>query len=224
MKNCILIAFGLAMLSGCASTAKTNSTEQAYMIIDVKGDSSIRENVLETVISTVQENMDTLTVSRGIPPADVPKKPSRFKLTSPFGESAIGALVQAQGGMLKVPSCQDPLLTMKSDDSTDGFSEKTSFFICVVQYQQGYHVDIYTTFQQSSGGLSMDALSASLARSLVGDTSQIIPRTMKRIEIALSEENLETKIVDSYIPKKWKGAFLDETTAVKAKKENTSKL
>ncbi|QYJ98131.1 lipoprotein [Shewanella alkalitolerans] len=211
MKRSILLAVGLAILSGCASTAQKNTTEQAYMIIDVKGDSSIRERVLNTVVSSVEKSMDTLTVSRGIPPAELPEKATRFKLTSPFGDSAFGALVQSQGGMIKVPSCQDPLLTMKSDDSTEGFSEKTSFFICVVQYQQGYHVDIYSTFQQSSGGLSVNALSASLARSIVGDTSQIIPRTMKRVELALSNENLETKVVDSYIPSNWKGAFVNET-------------
>lgn len=193
MKRSILLAVGLAILSGCASTAKKNTTEQAYMIIDVKGDSSIRERVLETVVSSVEESMDTLTVSRGIPPAELPEKATRFKLTSPFGNSSLSSFVQSQGGMMQVPSCQDPLLVMKSDDTTQGFNEKTSFFVCVVQYQQGYHVDVYTTFQQSSGGLSVNALSASLARSIVGDTSQIIPRTMKRIELALVEENLETE-------------------------------
>jgi hypothetical protein len=91
------------------------------------------------------------------------------------------------------------------------FGEKTSFFICVVQYKKGYHVDIYTTFEQQSGGLSVNALSASLARSMVGDTSQIIPRTMKRLETALASVSTNTKVVDSYIPNKWKGFFLDET-------------
>ncbi|MGS0825227.1 hypothetical protein ACVBIO_05395 [Shewanella sp. 0m-8] len=220
MKSCALFALGLLTLAGCSSTQK-NSTEQAYMIIDIKGDSSIRENVLDTVVETVQQSMDTLTVSRGIPPFELPEKPTRFKLVNPYGNSGIGALVQSHGGMVMIPTCQDPILTMKSDDSTEGFGESTSFFICVVQYQQGYHVDIYTTFNQSSGGISIDAMSASLARSLVGDTSQIIPRTMKRIEIALSEENYETRVVDSYIPKKWKGAFIDETTVTATKGDNS---
>ncbi|PMG71613.1 hypothetical protein BCU84_02655 [Shewanella sp. 10N.286.51.B7] len=211
MKKLILIATVLGLISGCVSTAEKKSTEQAYLIIDVKGDSSIRDLVLDTVVSSVEKSMDSLTVSRGIPPQELPEKATRFKLTSPFANSSFGALMQSQGAMLKFPSCQDPILTMKSDDNDQDWGESTSFFVCVVQYQEGYHVDVYTTFEQSSGGLSVDALSQSLARSIVGDTSQIIPRTMKGIESDLAGENLETKIVDQYIPKKWKGAFLDET-------------
>lgn len=214
MKKSILIAAILVLISGCASTAKKDSTEQAYLIIDVRGDASIRDLVLDTVISSVEKSMDSLTVSRGIPPQDLPEKATRFKLIAPFENTSFGALMQSQGAMLKVPSCQDPILTMKSDDNNRDWGETTSFFVCVVQYQQGYHIDVYTTFVQKSGGLSIDAMSQSLARSIVGDTSQIIPRTMKGIEVALSKKNLETKIVDSYIPKKWKGAFLDETAEV----------
>jgi hypothetical protein len=214
MRRSILIAAVLALITGCVSTAKKDTTEEAYLIIDVKGDPSIRDLVLDTVISSVEKSMDSLTVSRGIPPQDLPEKASRFKLTAPFENTTIGALMQSQGAMLNVPSCQDPILTMKSEDNNRDWGESTSFFVCVVQYQQGYHVDVYTTFKQKSGGLSIDALSQSLARSIVGDTSQIIPRTMKGIEVALSEQNLETKIVESYIPKKWKGVFLDETAGV----------
>lgn len=222
MKYGIFATLGLIFLTGCASTTPTRTTEQAYMIIDVKGDSSIRNKVLDTVISTAQESMDRLAVNRGIPPSNLPETASRFELVSPFANSPLGGMVngfsaisQASGGSsMKIPSCKDPILTMKSNNSDAGFSENTTFFICVVQYKQGYHVDVYTTFEQQSGGLSVNALSASLARSIVGDTSQIIPRTMKRLETALAAVSPETKVVDSYIPEKWKGLFLDEVSSV----------
>ncbi len=227
MKHKIIIALGMLVLGGCASTTPTKTTEQAYMVIDVQGDSSIRERVLDTVIQTAQENMDNLTVSRGLPPSSLPETASRFELISPFANTQLGGMVsgfsalsQASGGAsMKIPSCKDPILTMKSDSSVSGWSEKTSFFICVVQYKKGYHVDVYTTFEKQSGGLSVNALSRSLASSLVGDTSQKIPQTMKRLKDALALLKTETKVVDSYIPTKWKGLFADDTSAVTAASE-----
>jgi hypothetical protein len=197
----------------------TRTTEQAYMIIDVKGDSSIRDAVLDSVIKTTQENMKRLTVNRGIPPATLPENAERFELVNPLGNGQLGglaALAQSQGANLNVPQCKNPILTMKSDSSVSGWSEKTTFFICVVQYQKGYHVDVYTTFEQQSGGLSVSALSQTVARSLVGDTSQHIPRTMKRLEDAMKAISSEATVIDSYIPSKWQGFFVDETTAVSA--------
>lgn len=215
MKYGTLIALTAILLGGCASTTPTRTTEQAYMVIDVKGDTAIRDRVLDTVIKTAQENMSSLTVNRGIPPSTLPEKATRFELVEPFANTQLNgfaALAAASGANTKMPSCKDPILTMKSSKSSRDWGERTTFFICVVQYQAGYHVDIYTTFEQQSGGLSVNALSASLARSVVGDTSQIIPRTMKRIESALATVSSETTVVDSYIPQKWKGFFVEQTS------------
>lgn len=227
MKNIIILALTLLILTGCASTTPTRTTEQAYMIIDVKGDSSIRDKLLDTVIETAQNSMSSLAVNRGLPPSTLPETASRFELVSPFANSQIGGLVsgfsaisQASGGSsMKIPQCKDPLLTMKSDKSASGWSERTTFFICVVQYQTGYQVDVYTTFEQQSGGISVNALSQSLVRSIAGDTSQNIPTTMVKIKDSVSLVSSETKIIDSYIPSKWKGLFADDTKALSATSE-----
>ncbi|QJR82151.1 hypothetical protein CA267_016030 [Alteromonas pelagimontana] len=216
MNKLIFTTLFALLATGCASTTPTKSTEQAYLIINIPGDSSIRQQVVDTVITTVKENMNSLTYNQGIPPALLPATAPRFTLVNPFGQSGFAAMAQAQGMNLKVPQCQDPLLTIKSDSSTSGWSESTTFFTCVVQYADGYHVDIYATFEQESGGLSVNALSQSLARSVVGDTSQLIPRTMKRIQIALQNASPETSVVDSYIPSRWKGVFVDDTVALEA--------
>ncbi len=154
------------VLGGCASTTPTRTTEQAYMIIDVKGDSSIRDTVLDTIIDSAQSSMDSLTVNRGIPPASLPEKASRFKLVSPFQNTQLGnvmsgfsALSQASGGSgMKIPQCDSPILTMKSDKSVSGWSERTTFFICVVQYQTGYQVDVYTTFELNRPVFARDSI------------------------------------------------------------------
>ncbi|MCQ8888076.1 hypothetical protein NQT72_00870 [Pseudoalteromonas carrageenovora] len=219
MRNQLILALSILALAGCAATTPTRTTEQAYMVIDVKADATIRDELLDTIIETAQSNMSSLSVNRGIPPSSIPETASRFELVSPFQNTQLGGLVsgfsalsQASGGAtMKIPQCKDPLLTMKSDKSASGWSERTTFFICVVQYQKGYQVDVYTTFEQQTGGVSVNALSQSLVRSIAGDTSQSIPTTMVRIRDSIANLDAQVKVKDSYIPSKWKGLFADDT-------------
>ncbi|MEG3760084.1 hypothetical protein V5096_19295 [Pseudoalteromonas carrageenovora] len=219
MRNQLILALSILALAGCAATTPTRTTEQAYMVIDVKADATIRDELLDTIIETAQSNMSSLSVNRGIPPSSIPETASRFELVSPFQNTQLGGLVsgfsalsQASGGAtIKIPQCKDPLLTMKSDKSASGWSERTTFFICVVQYQKGYQVDVYTTFEQQTGGVSVNALSQSLVRSIAGDTSQSIPTTMVRIRDSIANLDAQVKVKDSYIPSKWKGLFADDT-------------
>ncbi|MEL0634522.1 hypothetical protein V6237_17240 [Pseudoalteromonas carrageenovora] len=219
MTNQLILALSILALAGCAATTPTRTTEQAYMVIDVKADATIRDELLDTIIETAQSNMSSLSVNRGIPPSSIPETASRFELVSPFQNTQLGGLVsgfsalsQASGGAtMKIPQCKDPLLTMKSDKSASGWSERTTFFICVVQYQKGYQVDVYTTFEQQTGGVSVNALSQSLVRSIAGDTSQSIPTTMVRIRDSIANLDAQVKVKDSYIPSKWKGLFADDT-------------
>lgn len=219
MKKLVTLASIALFLTGCGSTmTPTKTIEQSYMIIDVKGNSSIRDSLLDSLIETTQDNMDSLAVNRSIPSANLPEKASRFELVNPIegAMGGMGALLAASGANLKVPKCNEPLLTVRSTSSTGDWGDSTTFFFCVVQYQQGYQIDVYTTFEQTTGGLSVQALSKSIASSLVGDPSQIIPRTMKRLYETAKSVDGSAEIVDSYIPQRWKGAFLDETDMAKA--------
>ena len=212
MKYGILLGLSFVLLTGCSSTTPTRTTESAYMVIDVKGDTDIRNELLNAIIKEAQVNMSKLTVNRGVPPSELPEKPQRFELIDPFENSQMGglmALAQASGASTKIPSCKDPILTMQTTDDARNWGERTTFFICVVQYVEGYQVNMYTTFEQQTGGVSINALSASLARSVVGDTSQVIPITMDNIKTTIANVGSSVTIVDSYIPENWKGLFSD---------------
>lgn len=217
MKKLLVALCALTMISGCSSTmTPTRSTEQAFLIIDVKGDSSIRNTLLSSLIKTTQENMKRVSVDKGIPSSILPETATRFELVEPvtMNNGGMGALMAAQGMSMKVPKCNNPLLTMRSDTSTTNLDDSTTFFFCVVQYKTGYQIDIYSTFKQTTGGLSVNAISKSIATSLLGDSSQLIPRTMKRIYETVKSVDESAVIVDSYIPENWKGTFNDETNFV----------
>ena len=76
------------------------------------------------------------------------------------------------------PEVGGAILTANARDSSmAAYGEATSFFACLMPYQGGYSLNVYTTFSKASGSFNAATLAATLARPLVGDTSQFIPRT-----------------------------------------------
>ena len=213
MRGIALLAL-VSVLSGCASMRPTYQTESTYIIYDVQPASVDRNQLLNTVLEAVQKNSSKVRVNRDIPPAELPEKPGRFELKEPFGNSNLGALMAAQGQNVRVPVCKNSLMTISSDDnSMSQYGERTTFFLCVLPYKDGYHIDIYATFTRSSGGFSPQALGSAMARSVVGDSSQFIPRTMNDVRSSAESLGGKVTVVDSYIPEAFKGYFVNQTAS-----------
>ncbi|WP_318485282.1 hypothetical protein [Photobacterium leiognathi] len=101
------------------------------------------------------------------------------------------------GSSVKVPSCNGALIyAQAADSSMNAQGENTQFYTCLWQYEDGYHVDIYTQFDIVSGGL--ENLSKDLVRGLIGDSSQFIPRTIASIRNNLKALNAEASLVTAY--------------------------
>jgi len=90
------------------------------------------------------------------------------------------------------------------------YGEQTTFFLCVLPYKDGYHIDIHATFVRASSGLTPQGISAAVGRSLIGDSSQFIPRTMNNVRAAAESVGGKVTVVDSYIPEDFKGAFVNQ--------------
>jgi hypothetical protein len=59
-------------------------------------------------------------------------------------------------------------------------------------------LNIHTTFTKASGAFSAATLGATLAGSVVGDTSQFIPRTIKAIVDGVAATGATVKLVEAY--------------------------
>jgi hypothetical protein len=118
----------------------------------------------------------------------------------------------ANGQSMKMPACDNSILTLSSDNSSA--SGNTTFFLCVMPYKIGYSVNIYATFTTKTGGLSVEALSAALSKSMVGDFSQFIPRSMNDVRAAAESVGGKVTVIDSEIPESFKGAFVDQTASL----------
>lgn len=204
-----LSVVAMVVLSGCASMTPTHQTESAFVIFDVKPGTLERGKVMDNVANAVKKHASNARITRDIPPAVLPDTPGRFELVEPFAKSKVGALMSAQGQTMKVPVCKDSVLTMNTaDNSMAQRGEKTSFFLCVMPYMTGYSVNIYATYTKASGGLSPTALGASLAQSVLGDSSQFIPRAMNDVRTALEGIGGQVTTVDEYVPESFQGAFV----------------
>ena len=84
-----------------------------------------------------------------------------------FKGSSLGALAAASGQSLQVPTCDGAILTANArDTSMARYGEGTTFFACLMPYQSGYALNVYTTFTKASGAFSAATLGATLARTV----------------------------------------------------------
>ena len=204
------LALGL-VLTGCASMKPTYHAESTFVIYDVKPAALDRNQLLKAVLDAVQTSASKLRVNREIPPAELPTTPGRFELQDPFANSRMGALLASQAQNIRVPVCKNALMTVSTDNTSMAqYGEQTSFFLCVLPYKDGYHIDIHATFVRASSGLTPQGISAAVGRSLIGDSSQFIPRTMNNVRAAAEVVGGKVTVIDSYIPEDFKGAFVNQ--------------
>lgn len=196
----VLTAAMAATLAGCASTTPTQERESGYAIYQVvTGPGVSAAQLAQAVQTALQKNTEQVQVTRGIPPSPLPQTPPRFQLSNPFAGSALGALAAQGGASLQVATCDGALVTATAQStSMSQYGEGSFFTTCLWQYEGGYHVDIYTSFTRASGGFSPDMLGAMLARQVVGDTSQFIPRTVDAIVSGIEQTGSQVTLVEKY--------------------------
>jgi hypothetical protein len=196
----VLYVITAVALAGCASSTPTVESSSGYAVFDIKAGPEVSAaQIAQAVKTAIQKNMSKAQIVNGIPPSPLPEKAPRFQLVSPFKGSNMGALMAASGQNLQIPTCEGPILTVNArDNSMASYSEGTTFFACVMPYQGGYALNTYTTFTKASGAFSAATLGATLARAVVGDSSQFIPRTIAQVVDAVKQTGAVVTLVEAY--------------------------
>lgn len=181
MKHRVMVAAAVAMLlTGCVSSTKpTQQMTRSLVTYNVTG---VPYDVVANAVTRGLQgtNADAVHIDRSFPPATLPPTPARLELKSPFGNSNLGALAEASGQRIQVPSCTGaPYIATGADNSMARYGEATGYYVCLWPHQGGVNLDIYTSFQIQSGGLAN--LGADIARSVVGDSSQFIQRSIEAV-------------------------------------------
>lgn len=195
-----------AMISSCASvnplTTLTPTKEiiKSYQIYDIKVADKISPSQLSDAIKVaLQKDVTGITVTNDIPPHPLPEQAGRFQLSSPLEGSSLGALAAASGQSLEIASCKGSvMMASASNDAMASHGENTNFTVCLWPYKGGYHLDFYSAFTKTSGGFSAEALGDSLARSIVGDSSQGIPKTIDDVLNSVKGTGATISLVEKY--------------------------
>lgn len=198
LRAAVVAAF--VTLAGCASTTSTVETTPGYAIYDIKAPAGVTHpQIAEAVKTSLQKNMSAVQITNAIPPSPLPEKAPRFQLVSPFKGSNLAALAAASGQSLQVPTCQGAILTAQAGDSSmRKYGEATSLFACVMPYQGGWSLNVYTTFRKASGAFNAQTMAATLMRPLTGDSSQFIPRAINGMVEAVKATGATVTLLEAF--------------------------
>jgi hypothetical protein len=196
----LILAAATALLTGCAAVTPTREITSGYAIFDIKANPDITHGrIAEAVKVGLQKHMGRVQITNSIPPSPLPEKAPRFQMVSPFKGTNLAAPARASGQRLEVPTCDGAIMTANADDtSMRKYGESTTFFACLMPYQGGWSLNIYTTFEKASGSFSAATLGATLARTVVGDTSQFIPRAIAGMIDEVKAAGAAAKLVEAY--------------------------
>lgn len=201
--QCFKAAIGITSilaLAGCANTTPTVETSSGYAVFDIQAGPEIgTARIADAIKVAVQKNMSKAQIANTIPPSPLPATAPRFQLVSPFKGSNMGALMAASGQTLQVPMCEGSVLTVNArDESMKQYAEGTTFFACLMPYQGGYALNVYTTFRKASGAFNAKIMAATLGRTLMGDSSQFIPRTIAQIVDSVKQTGATVTMTEAY--------------------------
>lgn len=188
------------VLTGCGTMTPTTETQESYAIYDIKRTSTIKDsNLSDTIKSALQKNVNGVRLSRGIPPSPLPEEPSRFKLEQPLQASHMSLMAASAGISLRMPTCENSILTANAaHNNLSSYGESTSFFLCLIPYQSGYHLNLYSTYTKSTGGFSTAAIGNAIARAVVGDTSYQSKKTFDTVVAELEKSGAQLTLVEAF--------------------------
>lgn len=190
-----------AMMTSCASVmTPTVQRETTYSIYQVSPSAEVSASQLaEAIQGSLQRNTSNVQVTRGIPASPVPATASRFQVGNALQGTNLAALAAMSGQSLQSITCDGALLYARAgDERVAEYGEGTTFTLCLWQYQGGYHVDVVREFVKSSGSFNAATLGATLARSVVGDSSQFTPKLMNDLVASMEKAGASVTLVESY--------------------------
>jgi hypothetical protein len=185
----------VVLLSGCATSNQKSEIRTGYAIYDVKVDPAVdARRVYAAVKDGLEKTGYEFSVSIDPPPSPLPAQPSRFQLVDPLKNSNLGALIAASGQSFKTAKCDGAsFVAGLKNDHFKRYGEDTAFVTCVFPYAGGFSVNVWHRYSQQSGNIG-----ASLARSVVGDSSQFIPRTIESIINGMRAAGLDPRSVENF--------------------------
>jgi hypothetical protein len=162
-----------AALSGCnavnAQLANRTETVEMYHIYDIHTGADTA-TLAKAASNGIAQNTNSVRTALPLQLGKtVPATPARFTLEDPYASMRVPGM-----GPTKVAVCNDAVWTAVAKRTTPGSSDLTLYY-CLYKYRAGYNLDLYATFQKSSG---VNQLPNALAEQLVGSAESWVNKTI----------------------------------------------
>lgn len=191
-----LISLTVVVIGLAACSNKQAEIRTGYTVWDIPahppGDA-------KAVYASMKDGLEStgtkFTVSIDPPPAPLPEHPGHFAVGNPMRNSNFAAMMGPQGAeAFKMATCDGAsFVATLSNDSMNRFGENTKFVACVFPYINGYSISVWHKFMMDNNNIG-----ASLARNVVGDSSQFIPRTVEALVSGLKSAGFVPTVVESF--------------------------
>lgn len=196
MKKMLFVLIAILNIGGCASSISTTETENSFAINGKKPNPGVTTSKIGEAIKTaLQKNMSRVQINTGLPPSPLPKARGRFQLVNEFKGLPTAALAARSGQSLKTPTCEGTAITATSQDFIGGYGEGMSFLLCLLPHKGSHNIDIHTSFINSLRSFSAATLAATLAKTVVGDSSQFVPQARKTVVDSVGAAGATTKLL-----------------------------
>jgi len=190
------------LLAGCGTTnsALVNRTSvvEYYRIFDINTEAD-RYAVADAASKGLGRNVGSINEERPIPQsAELPEAPGRFRLDNPLEGTNLGLLAAGSGNSsrLKIASCDGAVWIARARRSTRGSSD-LRLTACIWEYKQGFHLDIYATFEKQEGGLMQ--VSRNMAHAMVGTPEEWTEKTFNDIVRTVQKDTgAEIEYIEGY--------------------------
>ena len=182
------------LLALAACTNQQSEVRTGYEILEIPASPPADTHTFYAALKGgLEASGATFSVAIDPLPDPLPDQPGRFTTINPLKNTSLGALIGNQAAAWKTASCDGASFVANlSNGSMNRFGENTRFVACVFPHRGGYAVNIWHIFS-----LSNASLGATLARGVIGDSSQFIPRTLDSIASSLRSAGFTPKIVDA---------------------------
>lgn len=195
MRNILLGIGTLALATGCVTTP-TTSIENGYAIYNIEAPFNKHNEITKAITEGAKTHTSEIRVKKEIPPHPLPQYPGRFQLTS---IKLTGNFAALAANFPKQPSCKGSMMDINAvNTGMSSYGEETRYFMCLMPYEGGFHLDVYTTFTIKTGGFSTRTIGADIARSMIGDSSQFMSKTLNSIVEKVNETGLKMSVVEVY--------------------------
>lgn len=179
MKRFFAVTAATIALSACGTTnnylAEKTKTVEYYRIFDIKTTAS-KQSIAKAASDGLGRNVNNAQEATPIPrSAILPETPGRFAIVNPLEGTRLGMLAGGAGSLgLQMAVCDGAAWTAKAVRNIAG-SDNLNLTVCLFQYKEGYHLDMYAVFVKKEGGLFQ--VSRDLAHAMVGTPEEWTEKT-----------------------------------------------